>query len=67
LGLTPLLAVWFVQLGDGSPWLLCLYLDVFAVLSVVAALAARDGAAERLHADAARPVRNGLEGARRGY
>ena len=48
VGLTPLLAVWFVQIGDGSPWLLCLYLDAFAVLSIIAALAARDGAAERL-------------------
>ena len=50
VGLTPLLAVWFVQIGDGSPWLLCLYLDVFAALSILAAVVARDGAAERLQA-----------------
>jgi hypothetical protein len=56
VGLTPLLAVWFVQIGDGSPWLLCLYLDAFAVLSIVAALAARDGAAERLRATGVRAL-----------
>jgi MFS family permease len=60
VGLTPLLAVWFVSIGDGSPWLLCLYIDAFAVLSIVAALLARDeAAATRRHAtdssSAARP------------
>ena len=43
VGLTPLLAVWFVSIGDGSPWLLCAYLNVFAVLSIIAALVAKDG------------------------
>ncbi|QIK67369.1 MHS family MFS transporter [Nocardioides sp. HDW12B] len=43
VGLTPLLAVWLVSVGDGSPWLLCLYVNLLAVLSVAAALVARDG------------------------
>ncbi|MBB1197102.1 MFS transporter [Curtobacterium flaccumfaciens] len=42
VGLTPLLAAVFVQLGGGSPWILCGYLGVYAVLTIVAAVFAVD-------------------------
>ncbi len=42
VGLTPLLAAVFVEVGGGSPWILCAYLGVYAVLSVVAAVFAVD-------------------------
>jgi MFS family permease len=54
VGLTPLLAAVFVELGGGSPWILCGYLGVYAVLSIVAAVFAVDPvAAARREAGAA--------------
>jgi MFS family permease len=46
VGLTPLLAAVFVELGGGSPWILCAYIGVYGVLSVVAALFAVDPRAD---------------------
>ncbi len=45
-GLTPLIAAWLVAAGGGSPWLLCAYLSVLAVISVVTARMARDSVAD---------------------
>ena len=42
-GLTPLLAVVFVELGGGSPWILCVFIGVYAVLTSIAAVFAKDG------------------------
>lgn len=42
VGLTPLLAAVFLELGGGSPWIICAYVGGYAVLSVVAALFAVD-------------------------
>lgn len=42
-GLTPLLAVVLVEAGGGSPWLLCAFIGVYAVLTAVAAWFAKDG------------------------
>ncbi len=58
VGLTPLLAAVFVQVGGGSPWILCAYLGVYAVLSIVAAVFAVDPVA------AARRGAAGAAGAR---
>ena len=43
-GLTPMIAAWLVALGHGTPWLLCGYLTLLAVVSVVTARMARDTA-----------------------
>ena len=42
-GLTPLLAVVMVEAGGGSPWILCVFIGVYAVLTSVAAFFAKDG------------------------
>ncbi|MDT0210701.1 MFS transporter [Curtobacterium sp. BRD11] len=52
VGLTPLLAAVFVEVGGGSPWILCAYLGVYAVLSVVAAVFAVDPVRDARRADA---------------
>lgn len=41
-GLTPLLAVVLVEWGGGSPWILCVFIGVYAALSIVAAAFAVD-------------------------
>jgi MFS family permease len=48
VGLTPLLAVLFLQWGGGSPWILCAYIGLYAVLTIAAALAAKDPAREAI-------------------
>lgn len=45
-GLTPMIAAWLVARGGGTPWLLCGYLSVLAVVSVVTARMARDSVAD---------------------
>ncbi|WP_316307797.1 MFS transporter [Clavibacter michiganensis] len=50
VGLTPLLAVLFLQWGGGSPWILCAYIGLYAVLTIAAALAAEDPAREAIAA-----------------
>ncbi|MGJ1575359.1 hypothetical protein ACR8AH_04135 [Clavibacter sepedonicus] len=50
VGLTPLLAVLFLQWGGGSPWILCAYIGLYAVLTIAAALAAKDPAREAIAA-----------------
>jgi MFS family permease len=42
VGLTPLLAAVFVEVGGGQPWILCAYIVFYAILSFVAALFAAD-------------------------
>ncbi len=51
VGLTPLLAAVFVEVGGGSPWILCAYVGVYAVLSIVAAVAAVDPVAAARRAE----------------
>jgi hypothetical protein len=53
VGLTPLLAAVFVELGGGSPWILCGYLGVYAVLSIAAAVFAVDPVAAARRAERA--------------
>ncbi len=50
VGLTPLLAVLFLQWGGGSPWILCAYIGLYALLTIAAALAAKDPAREAIAA-----------------
>lgn len=45
-GLTPLLAVVLVELGGGSPWILCVFIGLYAVLTTIAAIFAKDGGAD---------------------
>ncbi|GAA2170610.1 MFS transporter [Agrococcus versicolor] len=47
-GLTPLLAVVFVELGGGSPWILCVFIGVYAVLTTIAAVFAKDGGSDEV-------------------
>ena len=47
-GLTPLLAVVFVELGGGSPWILCVFIGVYAVLTTIAAIFAKDGGSDEV-------------------
>lgn len=46
-GLMPMIAALLFAAGGDTPWLICGYLSVLAVLSIVAALAAKDPARER--------------------
>lgn len=41
-GLTPLIATYLYAAGGGTPWLICGFISFYAILSLVAALAARD-------------------------
>jgi MFS family permease len=43
-GLTPVIAASLLVTGGGQPWLICLYLTGLAVLSLIAAIAAKDPA-----------------------
>ncbi|MFC7431525.1 MULTISPECIES: MFS transporter [unclassified Agrococcus] len=45
-GLTPLLAVVLVELAGGSPWILCVFIGLYAVLTTIAAIFAKDGGAD---------------------
>jgi high-affinity Fe2+/Pb2+ permease len=48
-GLTPFIAAGLLALGGGAPWLIAGYLTLLAVLSLVAALAAKDPARQQDH------------------
>jgi MFS family permease len=50
VGLTPLLAVLFLQWGNGSPWILCAYIGFYAVLTITAAFFAKDPARDAIDA-----------------
>ena len=41
-GLTPVIAASLLVAGGNQPWLICIYITVLVVLSLVAALAAKD-------------------------
>ncbi|GAB3613265.1 MFS transporter [Humibacter ginsengisoli] len=43
-GLTPVIAASLLVAGGGQPWLICLYITGLAVLSLIAAIAAKDPA-----------------------
>ena len=60
-GLTPLLAVVFVELGGGSPWILCVFIGAYAVLTAVAAAFAKDGGNEEVELAASDDVEAELE------
>jgi MFS family permease len=47
-GLTPFIAAALLGAGGNQPWLICAYLSVLALLSTVAAIAAKDPARDRL-------------------
>lgn len=47
-GLTPLIAASLLLAGDNQPWLICAYITLLAVLSLIAALAAKDPTGEYL-------------------
>jgi MFS family permease len=48
VGLTPLLAALFFVWGGSTPWLLCAFVGVYAVLSIVAAVFAKDPVGDRV-------------------
>jgi MFS family permease len=48
-GLTPFIAAGLLAIGGGAPWLIAGYLTLLAVLSLIAALAAKDPAREQDH------------------
>lgn len=47
-GLTPLIAASLLLAGGNQPWLICAYVTLLAVLSLAAALAAKDPAGQRV-------------------
>ena len=46
-GLTPIIAAALLALGGGQPWLICAYLTLLVVLSIIAAVAAKDPARDQ--------------------
>jgi MFS family permease len=50
VGLTPLLASWFIHLTGGDPWPVCALVSGYAVVSLIAALLARDPVESELRA-----------------
>jgi len=52
-GLTPILATWFLQLGNNAPWYICIYVLIVSLISAASVYAMRDTHERDITVDAA--------------